>query len=119
MCWDLKLIIFDLLYPFAFVLVVAHFDSCSNKFLLVFPCRNSLVRKSRRELFFPLINSMSKSKAERIACHLANIYFETRFLTSFCKISFANLQYIRSKNFCKINRLEILKHKVLQIIFLF
>jgi len=80
-----------------------HDGSCREIFVSLFSCRNSLVRKSGRELFTPLIDSISKSKADKIACHLAKICFETRFWTSFCKISFADLQSIRKRNFL-INR---------------
>ena len=84
-----------------FVLVYAetHFYSCMEIFVLLFPCKNSLVRKSGSELFSPLINLISKSNADKIACHLANICFETRFSTSFCRISLADLQSIRKRNF--------------------
>ena len=64
-----------------------------------FPWRNSRERKSGKELFSPLINSISKSKLLNKACHLAKICFETKFLTSFSKTLFAALQSILSKNF--------------------
>jgi len=47
----------------------------------------------------PLRYSISKSKTLKIACHLAKICFDAKFLTSFCKISFADLQSTRIKNF--------------------
>ena len=64
-----------------FGLLIAHFS-----------CKNSRERKSRREFESPFINSISKSKTDKIVCHLANICFETMFWTSFWKISFALLQ---------------------------
>ena len=64
-----------------------------------FPCRNSRDKKSRREFESPLINSISKSKTDKIACHLAKIYFETIFWTSFWRISFALLHSTRRRNF--------------------
>jgi hypothetical protein len=62
------------------------------------PVKNSRVRKSGRELDSPLINSILKSKIERIACHLANIYLEAIFFTSFSRTSLADLQSIRKLN---------------------
>ena len=102
----LLLIIFSLLHCFAFVFlsrIIAgtHFVSCREKFVPLFPCRNSLVKKSGRELSEPFINSISKSKADKIACHQANICLETKFWTSFCKTSFADLQSIRIRNFLR------------------
>ena len=100
---DFKLVIFSSSDPFAFVLsfvlVRTHFFSYKRIFLSLFPCKNSLVRKSGSELLSPLINSISKSKADKIAYHLAKICLETRFLTSICKISFADLQSMRRRNF--------------------
>lgn len=37
------------------------------------PCKNSLVRKSGRELISPFINYIWKSKLNKMACHLAKI----------------------------------------------
>ena len=71
-------------------------------------CKNSLVKKSSREFSFPLINSISKSKILKIACHLAKIYLDAIFWTSFCKISLADLQSIWSKDFNLVNQTEIL-----------
>ena len=42
-------------------------------------CRNSLVKKSGRNLFVPLINSKSKSKHDSKVCHLAKICFKPKF----------------------------------------
>ena len=42
---------------------------------------------------------MSKSKALKIACHLAKICLEARFSTSLNKTSFAFSQLTRTKNF--------------------
>lgn len=52
-----------------------------------FPFSNSPVRKSGREFDYLLINSIYK-KTEIIDSHLEKIYFETNFLTSFCKTLF-------------------------------
>jgi len=81
---NFKLIIFSLLHSFAFVLLARVFartydGSCRETFVSLLPCKNSLVKKSGCELFDPLINSISKSNTDKIACHLANIYFETKF----------------------------------------
>ena len=64
-----------------------------------FPYTNSLVKKSRRELFFPLMSSVSNPNTNRIVCHLVKICFETIFWSSFYKISFANLQSILKRTF--------------------
>ena len=54
-------------FVLAFSFVSTHVDSYKRNFVSLLPCKNSLVRKSGRELVLPLINSISKSKAERIA----------------------------------------------------
>jgi len=41
--------------------------SCKGKFVSLFPCKNSLVKKSGRDLFEPLINSISKSNVDKMA----------------------------------------------------
>ncbi|KAK9149136.1 hypothetical protein Scep_007893 [Stephania cephalantha] len=61
--------------------------------------RNSLDKKSGRELSVPLMYSISKSNILNIACQRAKICLETKFLTSFKRISFADLQSTRIKNF--------------------
>ena len=102
--WNLKLIIFSCLYCFALVflvLVLAGTPLCSYTeiFVSLFPCKNSVVRKSGRELSTPLIYSISKSNDDKIACQRANICLETKFWTSFCKTSLADLQSIFKRNF--------------------
>ena len=57
--------------------------------------KNSLVRKSGKELEEHLIKSILKFKTLKIACHLEKICLEARFLTSFYKISFVDLQSIQ------------------------
>ena len=54
-------------------------------FLAHFPCKNSRERKSGKTFEDPLINSISKSKTDKIACHLAKICFETKFEHLFAK----------------------------------
>ena len=61
--------------------------------------KNSLVRKSGILLLEPLIYSISKSKIDNKACHLAKICLLAIFWTSFSKIYLADLQSIRTKNF--------------------
>ena len=46
-------------------------------------------KEVNKEFNSHLINSISKSKFESKVYHLAKSCFKTRFLTSFCKISFA------------------------------
>jgi hypothetical protein len=62
-------------------------------------CKNSQVRKSGIKFSNPLIYSISKSKALKIACHLAKICFDAMFSTSFFRIYFADLQSILRRNF--------------------
>ena len=71
-------VIIGFLYAFAFVFL-AHCDSYIEEVLSLFPYKNSLIRKSGKELFSPLINSISKSNEETIACHLIKICLETKF----------------------------------------
>lgn len=53
------------------------------------PYKDSQVRKLERESFSSFINSISNSKKiDNKACHLANIFLEARFSTSFKRISF-------------------------------
>jgi hypothetical protein len=56
-----------------------------------FPYKNSRVKKLGIQFASPLIDSISKSKELRIACHLAKIYFDAIFLTSLNNISFTVL----------------------------
>ncbi|KAK2370425.1 hypothetical protein QL285_083476 [Trifolium repens] len=91
------LVIPALLYWFS--LLTPREEGHNYLFCSCFPCKNSLVRKSGREFFSPLICSISKSKHDNKACHLAKICLETKFLTSFCKTSFAALQSDLNKNF--------------------
>ena len=42
-------------------------------------CKNSRVRKSGILFWVPAMNSMSKSKTERIACQRAKICFDAMF----------------------------------------
>ena len=65
-----------------------------------FSCKNSRERKSRREFESPLINSISKSKTHKIACHLANICFEIMFLTK--KLFFMLIAKAQKKFFKKM-----------------
>jgi len=67
------------LCPFCLDFCWNSFFSCRGKFESLLPCRNSLVSKSGRALFNSLINSISKSNADKIAWHRAKIYFETKF----------------------------------------
>ena len=60
-------------------------------------CRNSRVRKSRKELAVPRIWSMVKSKTESSACHLVKIYLDARFLTSFSITLLAEMQSMRKR----------------------
>jgi len=71
-----------ILCTFSFVLLT-HCDSCKKCILSFIPSKNSLGQKYGRELLSLFIKSISKSKADNLACHLAKIYFETKFLTSF------------------------------------
>ena len=62
-------------------------------------CKNSQVRKSGILFWVPSMNSISKSKTERMACHRAKICFDAMFWTSFSKTCFADLQSTLIKNF--------------------
>ena len=64
-----------------------------------FPYKNSRERKSGKTFEERFINSISKSKTDKMACYLAKICFQTRFRTSFCNISFALLQSTLKRNF--------------------
>ena len=44
-----------------------------------FPCKNSHERKSGKTFEEPLMNSISKSNTDKIACYLVKICLETRF----------------------------------------
>ena len=61
--------------------------------------KNSRVRKSGKELLEPLRNSISKSKTERMACHLSKICLDAIFWTSFSRINLADWQSMRRRNF--------------------
>ena len=78
-------------------------------------CKNSLVRKSWREFFSPLMCSISKSKHDNNACHLAKICFKTKFWTSFVKTLGAALQSVLIKNFL-LNKSSwnFYKHKTIE-----
>jgi len=78
---------------FAFIFVF--FGSWHNDI----PCKNFIVRKSSNEFEELFINLMSKSNTESMACHMAKIYFDAMFNTSFCKMFLANLQSICKRNF--------------------
>ena len=60
-----------------FAFVGTHFESV---------VKNSQVRESGKELFEPLRYSISKSKIERMACHLAKICLDAIFWTSFSRM---------------------------------
>jgi len=51
-----------------------HIEVCKNSLI-----KNSLIKKFGTKLSFPLICSISKSKQDNKACHLAKICLETRF----------------------------------------
>ena len=108
---NLELVVFSSSDPFPFILAFVfartHVVSYRNNILSLFPCKNSRVRKSGRELFCPLMNSISKSKAYKIACHLAKICFDTKFLTPFEEFLLLICNQYEVKKFCKINHLEI------------
>lgn len=78
--WRFLLLIFFLLF--------SHYDQF---------WRNFLVWKSSNEFSSLLINSISNMKILKIPWHLKKIYFEAILWTSFCKISFADLQSIINK----------------------
>ena len=61
--------------------------------------KNSWVRKLGMLFWVPSMNSMSKSKTERIACYRAKICFDAMFRISFSKTCFANLQSILINKF--------------------
>src|ERR1044072_9602174 len=75
-----------------------HIDLSLEVFHSFFPYKNSLVRKSGKGLFSPLIWTISNSKHDNNACHLAKICLETRFSTSFFKTLGAALQSVLIKN---------------------
>ena len=63
------------------MLCIGCFGSWFDRFFVFahFPCKNSRERKSDKTFEDPFINSISKSKTDKIACHLAKICFETKF----------------------------------------
>lgn len=63
------------------------------------PCKNSLARKLCKKFEEAFINSILKSKIDKIVCHLAKICFDAIFKISLCRTYFVDLQLIRKRNF--------------------